>query len=70
MKKKEGGCHKNSPPFFCCLRVLNRSSQLPYMIPAVYPPAPALKNISKAFNRVIMMVFVFITTTIENHAKE
>lgn len=40
------------------------------MIPAVYPPAPALKNISKAFRIVIMMVFVFITTTIENHAKE
>ena len=40
------------------------------MIPAVYPPAPALKNISKAFKRLIMMVFVFITTTTENHAKE
>jgi len=40
------------------------------MIPAVYPPAPALKNISKAFNRVIMMFFVFITITIENYAKE
>ena len=63
MKNKEGGGHNDSPPFFCCLRVLNRSSQLPYMIPAVYPPAPALKNISKAFNRVIMTVFVFITTT-------
>lgn len=63
MKKKEGGGHNYTPPFFCCLRVLNRSSQLPYMIPAVYPPAPALKNISKAFNRVIMTVFVFITTT-------
>lgn len=70
MRKKEGGGHNDSPPFFCCLRVLNRSSQLPYMIPAVYPPAPALKNISKAFNRVIMMVLVFIRITTENHAKE
>lgn len=40
------------------------------MIPAAYPPAPALKNISKAFNRAIMMFFVFITTTTENYAKE
>lgn len=70
MKNKEGGVHNDIPPFFCCLRVLKRSSQLPYMIPAVYPPAPALKNISKAFNRVIMTVFVFITITIENYAKE
>jgi len=40
------------------------------MIPAVYPPAPALKNISKAFKIVIMMVFVFIITITENYAKE
>lgn len=40
------------------------------MIPAVYPPAPALKNISKAFKIVIIMVFVFIIITTENYAKE